>query len=421
MLPSAPKTLGRLSDVFISALGSITGKGNRLGLTKAARVCVILVDGLGSENLRRAAGHAPFLNAALKSSKSINTVFPTTTAAAITSFGVAASPSTHGVFGYSVFDRSQGVVRNLLSGWSSDFAPEDFQEQPSVFSLASEFKISTFTVGPGEYSDSGFTRLNMTPAAYVAAKSFDDRVVETKKILQSKTKSLTYLYFPELDATAHAFGVESQQWLAKVEELDGAVKQLVTDLPKDCAVLLTADHGIVDVPSANQILLDELPIEDIIAVTGDPRCTFVYFESGTDVDASKTHIQNLLQNRVSVCTVEDLQAAGWLSREISNSSYLPDLKRIQRGVPPWFRETPKPQNGWTARRGISDGTFRSFAEVWRLRRLVVGLGSKDDFIPAWHAWSTLFDWRSNRLWSYFRNFLRIFIGDHRIFKGFDFR
>jgi hypothetical protein len=139
--------------------------------------------------------------------------------------------------------------------------------------------------------------------------------------------------------------VESQQWLAKVEELDGAVKQLVTDLPKDCAVLLTADHGIVDVPSANQILLDELPIEDIIAVTGDPRCTFVYFESGTDVDASKTHIQNLLQNRVSVCTVEDLQAAGWLSREISNSSYLPDLILISNASNAvYHRGFAKPQS-----------------------------------------------------------------------------
>jgi predicted AlkP superfamily pyrophosphatase or phosphodiesterase len=332
MLPSAPKTLGRLSDVFISALGSITGKSNRLGFGKSSKVCVILVDGLGSENLRMAGGHAPFLNAALKGSKSINTVFPSTTASAITSFGTAMSPSEHGVLGYSVFDREARVVRNLLTGWDDQFAPSDFQSARSVSELALENRVQAFTVGPAEYAESGFTKLNMSAATYVPARTFDDRIEATREILSGKQPSLTYLYFPELDSIAHSHGVASVEWLQKIEDLDSAIKSLAINLPKDAGLLVTADHGIVDVPIANQIMLDELDVPDLIAVSGDPRNTFLYFRPGTDITAAKMKLEEELMGRVVVATVDDLKATGWLGNEVANSEFLPDLYLLSTGA-----------------------------------------------------------------------------------------
>lgn len=331
MLPSAPKTLGRLSDVFISALGAITGKSNRLGFAKASKVCVILVDGLGSENLRAAAGHAPFLNAALKMSKSINTVFPSTTASAITSFGVGAPPSEHGILGYSVYDRQSRQVRNLLSGWDEGFAPSDFQRLKSVSRLSLESGVHPFTVGPAEYASSGFTNLNMSSAKYVPAKSFDDRIEAVLGILSAKHASLTYLYFPELDSIAHSHGVASAEWLTRLEDLDAAIRALIGGLPKDCGVILTADHGIVDVPSENQIVLDEIEIPGLVSVTGDPRNTYLYFESGADLDQVKKQVQEKLGGCAIVASVADLQASGWLADEIANPQFLPDLYLIAVG------------------------------------------------------------------------------------------
>ena len=328
MLPSAPKTLGRLSDVFISALGSITGKSNRLGFPKASKVCVILVDGLGSENLRSAAGHAPFLNAALKSSKSINTVFPSTTASAITSFGVGASPSEHGVLGYSVLDRKTNQVRNLLTGWDESFPPSDFQRLESVSQSALDNGVQVFTVGPGEYSDSGFTKLNMSASKYIPARSFDERLEAVRSIWAGKSPSLTYLYFPELDSIAHSHGAGSKEWLTKLEDLDAAIKSLVSSLPKDSGLLLTADHGIVDVPKENQILLDEIDIPQLIAVTGDPRNAFLYFEPGASLTAIRDGLEEKLAGRVIVSTVSELIEAGWLAADIANPEYLPDLYLI---------------------------------------------------------------------------------------------
>jgi predicted AlkP superfamily pyrophosphatase or phosphodiesterase len=332
MLPSAPKTLGRLSDVFISALGAITGKSNRLGFGKSSKVCVVLVDGLGSENLRAAGGHAPFLNAALKAYKSINTVFPSTTASAITSFGVGATPAEHGVLGYSVFDRETNTVRNLLTGWDEEFRPGDFQALQSVSQLASDSGVKSFTVGPGEYAESGFTKLNMSGAKYVAAKGFEERVETARSILVGKESSLTYLYFPELDSIAHSHGVASTEWLNKLEDLDSSIRDLATSLPKDSGLLVTADHGIVDVPKSNQIMLDEIDLPGLLAVTGDPRNAFLYFQTETVIEDVKLRLADELNGRVLVATVEDLKSNGWLPSEVANSDFLPDLYLISTGA-----------------------------------------------------------------------------------------
>ena len=331
--------------MFVSALGAITGKSNRLGFKPATRVCVILVDGLGAENIRRGAGHAPFLNAALKGSKSVNTVFPTTTAAAITSFGLGAQPGIHGVFGYSVYERSTNKVRNLLSGWDSEFTPADFQQLPSVASSAAEHGVKAYTVGPAEYSDSGFTNLNMSGAEYRPAKTFDERVSETKAILSAKHKSLTYLYFPELDSIAHAYGVNSTAWLTKLEDLDAAFRELVSDLPNGAAVVLTADHGVVDVQYENQILLDEFELTGLLSVTGDPRNCFLYFESQSDAAVAKAKLADQLEGRAMVCTPLELKAAGWLSHEVANGEFLPDLFVIsEEGYACYHRGFAKPQS-----------------------------------------------------------------------------
>ena len=332
--------------MFISALGAITGKDNRLALKKVRSACVVLVDGLGSENLRKAAGHAPFLNSMLTGTKSINTVFPSTTAAAITSFGTSLSPSGHGILGYQVFDRqSEGVV-NMLSGWNADVVPEMWQPNETVAERAKSLGIACFAIGPGEYADSGFTRLNMRGADYLPARSYDERVATAANQLKSKQRSLSYLYFPELDQAAHAFGVGSTQWLTKLEDLDAAIKSMASHLPGDCGMLLTADHGIVDVQPEGQIMLDELEIEGLVSVGGDPRCNFLYFSDPDAANAAQDLLAANLEGRVIVATPEDLKAAGWYdSASIANADKLPDLILISlEGFACYHRGFCKPQS-----------------------------------------------------------------------------
>jgi hypothetical protein len=202
----------------------------------------------------------------------------------------------------------------------------------SVTEQAIEHGVDSFTVGPGEYADSGFTRLNMSSATYVAAKSFEERVTATLSILAAKKASLTYLYFPELDSIAHSQGVASSEWLNKLEDLDASLKKLASSLPKDAGLLVTADHGIVDVAQQNQIYLDEMDLPGLLAVTGDPRNTFLYFEPETPIDSVQNMLAERLDGRVFVATPEELKQKGWLKAEVANSAFLPDLYLISSGT-----------------------------------------------------------------------------------------
>ncbi len=319
--------------MFVSALGAITGVDNRLKLKRVKRACVILVDGLGTKNLEFRAGHAPHLINALKQGQSIHCGFPSTTATSISSFATGAAAGLHGMVGYQVFDRHSQKPLNLLTGLGGDQPARTWQSQSTVTEAAIEAGVPVFVVGPPEYEGSPFSEATMPSATYIGAKSFDERVSATQKLLRTNSTALVYLYFPELDQRAHAFGSKSVEWLEKLEDLDAAVKQLTAELPKDAGVLLTADHGIIDVRHDRQIYLDEhrdlLP--GLISVGGDPRVLFLYFES-VPTENQLEQLQTALGSRVIVAAKQRVIDAGWYG-EITetNATRLPDVFLIANG------------------------------------------------------------------------------------------
>lgn len=288
--------------MFISALGSITGRDNRLSLPKVRSAAVIMVDGLGSGNIRQAAGHAPYLNSLLAKSPSLATVFPSTTAAALTSFGTGLLPGEHGILGYSVLDRQSNKPLNMLSGWGGDAVPEQWQERPTIAIEAADQGVEVAFVGPAEYKDSGFTRVFMRGSQYCPAKTIDDRLSETHRLLANRQSTLVYCYLPELDQIAHAHGVDSTRWLAAIESLNADLSAFAARVPKDSGVLLTADHGVVDVPATNHIFLDDFIQNGLVSVTGDPRCQFLYLSDDSNADDVVNLLNSNLNNRAIALT-----------------------------------------------------------------------------------------------------------------------
>lgn len=311
--------------MFISALGSITGKHNRLALPKSAKACVVLVDGLGTKNLEFRAGHAPFLTEALKNSGSISCGFPSTTVASIASFATGLRAGQHGLVGYQILDSKSQLPLNVLTGMSVEQALE-MQPNQTITELAGDAGVQAYCIGPGEYENSAFSVATMRGAKYVAAKTFDDRVSAALEILGRAEKSLIYLYFPELDQAAHAFGAASGEWVAKLEDLDSAMSQLAKKLPTGSGLLVTADHGIIDVAHEKHIYLDEFSgLDDLISVGGDPRVLFLYLETEPRPELID-ELQSWMGKRVCVATKRQVIDAGWYSEVTAAASErMPDL------------------------------------------------------------------------------------------------
>ena len=61
--------------------------------------------------------------------------------------------------------------------------------------------------------------------------------------------TLVYGYHPDLDRHGHLHGVDSAPWRAAAAEVDALLARLVDGLPPDAALLVTADHGQLNVPA----------------------------------------------------------------------------------------------------------------------------------------------------------------------------
>ena len=325
MLPSAPKDVGILSDVFVSAMSAVCGVGaNKLGFRRVDSAVIVMVDGLGALNLSENLAYASNIRRLLGGAKvpSARVEFPATTAVSLTSFGTGLRSGEHGIGGYQVVD-AEGQLVNMLSGWSSQHDPRSWQPHQTIAEMAVAAGLNVSFVGPAEYQDSGFTNVFMRGATYVSAESIGERMSKASALANTK-KSLVYCYVPELDKAAHRFGVDSNQWRAALESLDSVLGSLVD---ARFGALLTADHGVIDVPSANHVLLDSLDgyTAAVGLTAGDPRVAYLF---GDSIKARES--LEVLGDRVYVVSYEDLVAAGWCT-EHTGMSKKPDLLVIARG------------------------------------------------------------------------------------------
>ena len=337
-LPPAPKDVGRLSDVFVSALGAVTGgEDNRLKLPRVKSALVVLIDGLGYLNLKENAGHARFLNKLLLGSgdRAIRCGFPSTTAVSLTSFGTGLTAGSHGILGYQVLGQD-GRVRNMLSGWGAGENPRDWQPNETVAEQALAAGLQVAMVASSEYKGSGFTNVIMGDVPFIPADDLSARASAAHRFA-SQANSLGYLYFAELDQAAHRFGLASTQWLAVLEAIDHALSLLTGDY----GILITADHGILDVPQENHVYLDA--VEGFAAAVnlavGDPRALFCYGNREAATAA-------LVEAGVSACLASfiELKELGWID-DIKSTDQVPDFALIATGVDAFYdRRTAKQQS-----------------------------------------------------------------------------
>ncbi|MEK8228817.1 alkaline phosphatase family protein [Oerskovia sp. M15] len=111
-----PAAAGALGVDLVTATGTSSSQARAdLALPAADRVCVVLVDGLGHANLTERAGHAPFLRSILGSGRVLTSSFPSTTAAAIGTFGTGTSPGRTGMLGYTQRNAATGRLANMVS------------------------------------------------------------------------------------------------------------------------------------------------------------------------------------------------------------------------------------------------------------------------------------------------------------------
>ncbi|WIB61796.1 alkaline phosphatase family protein [Curtobacterium sp. MCLR17_007] len=302
VLPSCLVALGAADDTWLRT----NGLEARIALRPARSAIVVLVDGLGANALSARSGHARFLAA---TKRRLRSGFPTTTAAALSTLTTGRSPGTHGVVGYSGWNPDTGAVMNLLSGWD-DEVPAGWLRSTTLFTAAATLGVDPVVVGPARYRSSGMTANVLGGARYVGADSIPERV-DAAIAETVGGRSLVYLYVPELDSIGHKHGWQSDRWTAALELLDGELARLDARVAPDVGVLVTADHGVLDVPDDANVAMDPELLVDVVGVAGDPRCRQLTVAPGTDVPALVDAWRASVGKRAIVASRDEAVSAGW--------------------------------------------------------------------------------------------------------------
>ncbi|WP_258805638.1 alkaline phosphatase family protein [Pseudarthrobacter sp. NS4] len=321
-LPPAP-AYGRRSvaEVLTSAAASlgVDGFANTLGLPAASRVCVVLADGLGRNLLKQKSAHTPFLRSLIQAGQGdvpvwLDSAFPSTTAAALSSFGTGLPPGQHGMVGYDVLDPEQDKVVNLLGNWDPGVDPELWQPFPTVFERAAG-QVDVTTISLPQFADSPMTRAALRGGRFISATTAHARTAAAAETMAASGPSLMYFYLNELDKAGHRYGCQSEQWEHQLEELDATMKRLNASLPAGTSILLTADHGMLDVPEQHRVDFSADPalVDGVRHTAGEPRMVHLYLEdtaNGTSRDRLLTAWRARFGGRIWAFTREEALAAG---------------------------------------------------------------------------------------------------------------
>lgn len=315
-----------LAAIDPSLPGACQQAASSLGVEAGARqVLLILVDGFGYELMMDHMGHTPTLRRLRSDIRSIHTIVPSTTSAAITAFGTGARPGATNMVGFSVAYGS-GVM-NLLA-MEGGPAPTEWQPTPTYFERLAAADVSSAVISPARFAGSGLTGAALRGARHVPAESLSDRVSAALRELRAGTP-VVYLYWSDIDHAGHSSGVGSDAWIGCLEEFDAGLSALLRGLPAGVRTVMTADHGMINVEHSALVDVAATPAlrEGVRIVAGETRAVHVHAQEGSAADV-EARWRDTLGERAWILSRDQMSA---LIGPGDGASIIGDLLVLARG------------------------------------------------------------------------------------------
>ena len=309
-----------LGDLIPSALSAlqVPSTSDVLGLTESLsginKIAVLLVDGLGYHLYSQAAQSSPILASVwggeLGGLRRLTTNFPSTTPTSLTSLGTGVTPGRHGVLGFTVnVPGTDDVLTHILWGDKPD--PLLWQPVPTCFERAAAHGVAAAIVSR-IYPTGGLTAAAFRGGDPVGSDSAEETAAGVVRSLNASERSIVYGYYPLVDRMGHEYGVDTPQWHEAVAELDRLLRQVCRELPRDAALLVTADHGMLNIPESAKVFIDDHPQlrHDVRVIAGEPRARYIHVRPGKEEQVARTW-RDTLGDRVEIWTRGEAITAGW--------------------------------------------------------------------------------------------------------------
>jgi predicted AlkP superfamily pyrophosphatase or phosphodiesterase len=286
----------------------------------ADHLIVWLVDGLGYDYLR-SQGSSSALLQHLRSPMS--SVFPATTASAITTLHTAVAAQQHAVPGWHVYLRELGTVTALLPGRPRfGGAPLDrlgIDLAPLIASppLFSRLEADASVLVPQRLMYSAYNTALTAGARRIGYNELVEALALLSRPPAAPSRRFSYAYWPGFDSLAHQHGIASEVVALHFAQLDQLFAQLLERLAgTNTLVVVTADHGFVDTRPEHVIRLEEHPeLHQCLALplSGEARAAYCYVRHGR-AEAFERYVRERLGDKLELHASAELIEAGWFGR-----------------------------------------------------------------------------------------------------------
>lgn len=291
------RSLAEVLPALLAALG-VPGPVPALVLDPVRAAALLLVDGLGAEQLRRHAADAPFL-AGLPDAGPLTVGFPSSTSISLGSLGTGVPPGTHGLVGITfrtgpdeLLDTlhwsSAGTDRRQAVDLRESRVPEEVQPITTAFERAAAAGVGVSVVSQREFRGSGLTRAALRGGRFRGTHALGDLAAKMISAVGGPGRRLCYGYHADLDGLGHMYGPGSLPWRMQLAQVDRLAALIAERLPSDAALAVTGDHGMVTVDRVHDADTDPELQRDVLLLGGDPRSRHVYTRPGAAADVLAT-------------------------------------------------------------------------------------------------------------------------------------
>ena len=247
----------------------------------------VLVDGLGCvfDELAKPGG----LLAGAEGIQ-LRSVFPSTTAAALTTLATGAWPSQHGVPAWYTHFHRHDLTATILPFVERDserklqefgIRPSEAFTYPSrMAAIGDRFR----TYHPRAISNSEFTSYQRGSAPTDPYDHLRDATATVvSRIVEQDERGIHYLYLPMVDSASHRDGPQASATLRALEAVDQALEVIAEQLDGRARIAISADHGGLQVTATEKSLfLPDDPMLDHLHTPphGEPRVPMFCVQRG---------------------------------------------------------------------------------------------------------------------------------------------
>lgn len=336
--------------------------------------CVIsfIVDAFGYDQFEKYGHKLPILKDILYHGKfyKITSVFPTTTAAALTTIYTGFTPQEHGLPEWAVFfdefdqvietlpfrpPKTDGIDTMIKFGGKAEM----LYKGDTIFQILKNNGVKSYAFMYKDFVNSAYTSVVTKGSQAVSFNDLNDLTRKLKKLLiEEKNRAYFSVYWGDIDSAQHHYGPNSIEHRKSLRLFfttiqNNLLNNIDTKLFSDTLMIICADHGQIKVNPNKTIYLNNYPElmknlsasknGTLIPPTGSPRDVFLHVKPNK-IQATVKILNQILGDKAEIFDITKMKKLRWFglgkftsrfSRRVGNILILPRNNSLV-----WYIHTP---------------------------------------------------------------------------------